>query len=721
MPAPSSRSEPVFLRRPSVAIFAVSFLVLFFELVVIRWLSSEIQVFSWLKNLPLMVAFLGLGLGNLSTRVDRTVSLRFLWLFAAFAFVLLIADPLRFDHIAFPDPSITTWHAPDPSVASWWETRGPGATLAVFVTVVLVVSVLVTAMFALLGATLGATMNTTRPLAAYSANVLGSLAGVLAFTALSFLQTPPFAWVVVALVIAVPLVPRSRMAPLPIAFTLVFAFLPSLRADVLWSPYYRVAHSPIAGSTPPVGYTITVNHQYHQQAVGLSDEALRRHPGLAELRAEYELPFVLAPRHEIVALLGAGTGNDASAALRQGAQRVVAVEIDPAIIELGHRLHDEQPYSSPKVHVVNTDARAWLRQSDDRFDVISFGLVDSHTMLSSMSSLRLESYLYTVESIRDVMRLLKPDGVAAMSFVIADNDWQGQRLFNTIQQATGSPPIVINMPNYGQSYIFGPGARPDAVSAAVASRGFPVVTQRYEGTSVWAATDNWPFLYLNPTQQPVGYLLMLFGLLVASFFSIRSRLHGDGGMSRLNAQMFFMGAAFLLIETKSIAELSLLFGSTWVVNAAVFSAILTMVLAANAIVGRFSVGDVKQGRVHVFYALLLLSLVLAFFFPVSALNSFGLVERAVIGSLLSALPIAFSGVIFATAFSAAPRASTALGWNLFGAIVGGVLEASSMWFGIKSLSLLAAALYVLSWVAVYGPPYRAKILAGSRAAGARLE
>ena len=63
-------------------------------------------------------------------------------------------------------------------------------------------------------------------------------------------------------------------------------------------------------------------------------------------------------------------------------------------------------------------------------------------MLSSMSSIRLESYLYTVESMRDVVRLLGAEGVAAMSFVIGDHDWQGQRLFNTIEQATGTPPIV---------------------------------------------------------------------------------------------------------------------------------------------------------------------------------------------------------------------------------------------------------------------------------------
>jgi len=130
------------------------------------------------------------------------------------------------------------------------------------------------------------------------------------------------------------------------------------------------------------------------------------------------------------------------------------------------------------------------------------------------------------------------------------------------------------------------------------------------------------------------------------------------------------------------------------VNAAVFSAILAMILVANGIVGRWA-----APRVGLFYTLLLLALLLGFVFPVSSLNALDLLPRAVIGSVLSAMPIAFSGVIFATAFRLSPRASTALGWNLFGAIVGGALEASSMWLGIKSLGLLAAALYLLSWIA----------------------
>lgn len=179
--------DPDALSSNTVPIFLISFLVLFFELVVIRWLSSEVQVFAWLKNLPLMAAFLGLGLGTLQPAPTRQISQRFLWLFAVLALLLVASGPLQLDRISFPDPSITTWHAPDPTASAWYEPLGPVATTGAFLAVVSVVSALVAALFTLLGRTLGACMNSTQPLRAYSVNIFGSLVGVLVFTLLSFL------------------------------------------------------------------------------------------------------------------------------------------------------------------------------------------------------------------------------------------------------------------------------------------------------------------------------------------------------------------------------------------------------------------------------------------------------------------------------------------------------------------------------------------------------
>jgi hypothetical protein len=101
-------------------------------------------------------------------------------------------------------------------------------------------------------------------------------------------------------------------------------------------------------------------------------------------------------------------GNDVAAALRAGVERVDAVEIDPAILELGAALHPERPYNSPRVRLIADDARSVFAKSPDQYDMVVFGLLDSHTLLSSMSSLRLDSYVYTVESLRQARGLLAP-------------------------------------------------------------------------------------------------------------------------------------------------------------------------------------------------------------------------------------------------------------------------------------------------------------------------
>jgi hypothetical protein len=97
-------------------------------------------------------------------------------------------------------------------------------------------------------------------------------------------------------------------------------------------------------------------------------------------------------------VIGAGTGNDVQAAVRQGFGEVDAVDIDGRIIELGRRLHPERPYASPRVRTIVNDGRAYLQQyQGPPYDVVAFGFVDSHAMFSSLSTLRLDNYLYTEE------------------------------------------------------------------------------------------------------------------------------------------------------------------------------------------------------------------------------------------------------------------------------------------------------------------------------------
>jgi hypothetical protein len=208
---------------------------------------------------------------------------------------------------------------------------------------------------------------------------------------------------------------------------------------------------------------------------------------------------------------------------------------------------------------------------------------------------------------------------------------------------------------------------------------------------VHPATDDWPFLYLNPQGRPVAYVVVLGLIVAASLVLIRSSFRRRD--SAFDWHMFFLGAAFMLVEMKSLAELSLLFGSTWLVNSAVIAGVLLMILAANGVVS-YSPGTGPAWR----YGWLAASLLLSYALGVGWLNAWSFLGRAVVGALLASLPILFAGMVFATSFRRGRDASGALAANMFGALVGGVLEYVSLAFGIGSLTVLALGLYGLSWL-----------------------
>ncbi len=153
--------------------------------------------------------------------------------------------------------------------------------------------------------------------------------------------------------------------------------------------------------------------------------------------------------------------------------------------------------------------------------------------------------------------------------------------------------------------------------------------------------------------------------------------------------MFLLGAAFLLLETRAVTQLSLLFGSTWIVNTSVFAGVLVMVLAANAVAGRLHGYNTK-----LWYALLALSLIGLWLLPTRALVELPLVARGVLGGLAFAIPVFFAGIIFSSELKRRADASAALGSNLCGAVVGGLLENLSMVIGLKAIALLALAIYL---------------------------
>jgi hypothetical protein len=201
-------------------------------------------------------------------------------------------------------------------------------------------------------------------------------------------------------------------------------------------------------------------------------------------------------------------------------------------------------------------------------------------------------------------------------------------------------------------------------------------------------TDDWPYLYLRDRAIPGSYLVGLAGVILIGLALTARTLPAA---RQVDLHFFFLGSAFFLLETKSVTELALLLGSTWVVNAAVIGAILLMIVLANLIVDRWNLRNLWPA-----YALLGVTLVINVVFPISGLLGLPLAPRVALASLAQALPLFFAGLVFAISFSQAESVESALGSNLIGAVLGGICEYASLALGIRALYVFALAFYALS-------------------------
>ena len=488
-----------------------------------------------------------------------------------------------------------------------------------------------------------------------------------------------------------------------------------------WSPYYRIDFDRLHRS-------ITVNLIAHQDMVARRNDALPSHA--------YQLPHLLnrdsgGKAYENVLIIGAGSGNDVSRALDWGAKHVDAVEIDPVILRLGKRYHIDAPYSDPRVTAVVNDGRNFLRSTDKKYDLIVYALVDSLVLHSSYSNIRLESFLFTKQAFQDVRRCLKPGG----QFVVYNyfrQGWIVGRIFASLQEVFGGEPLVLTLParplieseSSGGFTIFVAGdnqklrsafqekteywlydhkaaspetpngfdVRPAAEDQNQWKRFIPAQVHPPAGARI--ATDDWPFLYLRepliPTLTWRGMAVMgALAFLLIFLFLPRQPQHP--AVTRFSLRMFFLGAGFMLIETKAVVHMALLFGSTWMVNSVVFFAVLVMILLSNLYVLKF-----HPSRLQPYYAGLLIALAANIFVPLDFFLGLSQLVQVVSSCLLVFAPIFFAGVVFAVSFRDSHTPDRDFGANTAGAMAGGLAENASMLLGFRYLLLVAVAFYFLS-------------------------
>ena len=665
--------------RDAISLLLVSFLMLFYELAFIRFLPSIVLSLAYFSNIVLLSCFLGFGLGCLlAQRRDL-----FPWFPLILFSVVVALFAFRRIEVVMPEGSGEwVWSQYSRNVVA-----RPWLTLGILPTLVAVFLLNVVA-FIPIGQQIGRLMERFRPLEAYRLNILGGLLGIMGFSALSFLGgwvNTPVLWFLLGGVMMLWLFMGSRRGLLCVAACTAALCLVVGRASrhQLWSPYYSLQLQSRSGGS----FDLYVNRFFHQAAVNFDRDAA--------VLDKYSLPYRLhVPRKLLI--LGGGTGNDAAVALRHGVPEIQVVEIDPMIVELGRRLHPDHPYDRPEVRVIVDDARAWLRRTTDRYDMIVFGTLDSHALLAGASTVRLDNFVYTVESLRDAKRLLTDDGLLVLMFSVP-TPWLKRRMLELSLQVFGEPPPVVyegDKTLFNLLVIAGPGlpralqAHPEAAAEFTRLTGPPSASR--------VPTDDWPYLYLPRRAIPAHYLKAITLLALVSAAAILWAAPGAMGGGGLPFLM--LGCAFMLLETKSVTTLSLLFGSTWLVNVFVFGAILLMSLLSALLVSR-----VRITKIGVVYGVLGLVLLLDYVVPVHAFLAHGFWTRSLLSSLLVALPIFFSGVVFAYHFQSVRQISGAFGANLIGAVLGGFLEYTSMLTGLNHLYLLAGFLYLLAFLAARRP------------------
>ena len=658
----------------------VSFGILALELALIRWSAGQIRAFAYFNNLVLIGAFLGMGLGLAVGRRHTELVHATLPALVVVSLALGFAEPLRLVHLSFPDPAVSLWGA---------ELSAGGGRSVLDLVVFLALVGGIIAVFVFAGSALGVLFARQPALTAYRWDLLGALLGVVAVTSVTAIGGGPGVWLTLGVL---PFIWICRR-PLALAAGVVSVALGvfSVRGAI-FSPYNRID---ITRQGPDL--VLAVNRDFHQYMHDLSDRRLAAAPlesrtEAMRMRQVYDLPFAVGSRRARALVVGAGTGNDVQAALRLGYRKVVSVDIDGRIIELGRQLHPEQPYSNPRVEAVVDDARAYFVRRVEPFDVVVFGLLDSHAMFSSLSTLRLDNYVYTEEGIRAAWSHVAPEGHLAISFSVFAGQWMVDRLYWTIARATGREPLALyHGMNFGATFI----APRDGAQLELSAFNFPRIGPSAPLAFVRTTSDDWPFLYVRPGVVPWGYVLMLLAVVTLAGAATPLAFGRSTLGANFDTVLFLMGAAFLLIETRGVTTLSLLFGSTWIVNAAVFGGVLIMALLANEAVARF-----QPQQIGLWFVGLLASVVLLWVFPLSTLSGLGILERGVAGGLLNGLPVGFAGVIVSTRLSQSRNPSAALGSNLLGSVIGGCLEYLSMMSGLRAIVLLALALYLAALLVV---------------------
>jgi hypothetical protein len=193
--------------------------------------------------------------------------------------------------------------------------------------------------------------------------------------------------------------------------------------------------------------------------------------------------YQVKPQATRVCVIGAGGGKDVLAALASGAKQVVALEINPLIVNDvvrgKYRDFTGGLYDRPDVRAVVDDGRSFVRRSQRQYDVIHLSMVDTSAATAAGAYALTENSLYTADSFRDFLAHLGPGGMLSVASVSLADLAVGARLVAIARAALnkrGAPIaeslIVLRAPWLGskEAALYDVLLKPDGFDAAEAER-----------------------------------------------------------------------------------------------------------------------------------------------------------------------------------------------------------------------------------------------------------
>lgn len=682
-------------RNLAFKLFFLGFLTLFLELVFIRYLSGNIWNLGYFPNLVLIAVFIGMGLGfilhhHISEKISPYI------FFTAMTLLGVLVMIVTFAHPALPgfDTSGGEFGGDLYFSATNQATQ---ASVTTFLMFGVWFGLLVLIFFGISQQT-AKQFRCFSPLTAYTLDIAGSCAGILTFMLLSWLHCPAYVWFLLLIPLVWMASPFRWFSGLSLGIGLILVLCAGASwhqdSKLLLSPQFKETLHTYWSPYQKIEFTNTKTLSFFQRQIfvnGISHQRMESSDRI--IRTWYQIPYQYRkkrklPPYQNVLIIGAGSGNDVAMALHFQAKSVDAVEIDPIIAYLGKQHHPMAPYRDPRVKVTITDGRAFLTHTQKKFDLIIFALTDSLVKVSPVAQLRLENYLFTEESVKRAFHVLSPTG-ELMLYNYYRKPWLMQKIVKMLWQATDRRPYLLYQRDDFAVFLVGRTMPPTPVAEML--------------QSVQTPRDDWPFLYLKERQLPLIYQVFIVALsafvLLLLLLIQRSRSHLMEATSAtvdwlIKLAFLVMGIAFLLLETKSIIQFSLLFGTTWLNNSLVFLAVLLSVLAANWVALFLS-----RSWLWLIYLLLMLSCMVVLVYPLASLLQIeSPVWRFVWASLMTFSPIFFANLIFSIAFRDLKIAEHIFGWNLLGATLGGAVEYLSLLLGYNALAWIVMICYTLTFV-----------------------